>query len=121
MSQKRQKHTDQEWISLIRECMASNQPVRSWCEQHNMTTKAFYYHTRRLRQKGYPVPQRGVHPAPREKQEVVCLDIPGGRHTGRPLEEAALHIRLREIHIELMNHAGQEVLTNLFHALTESC
>ena len=52
---------------------------------------------------------------------VVCLDIPGGRHTGRPLEEAALHIRLREIHIELMNHAGQELIQNTLRALQELC
>lgn len=53
----------------------------------------------------------GRPPCTTGKQEVVCLDIHGGRHTGRPLEEAALHIRLREIHIELMNHAGQELET----------
>ena len=30
---------------------------------------------------------------------------------------AVIHVRFQGIHIEVIGHAGQEVLTNLFHAL----
>ena len=75
MAQKRIKRTDQEWFDLIKDCKTSSLKVKIWCEQHGITAKAIDYHTRRLRQKGYTIPQRIPQTFPCEKQEIVCLDI----------------------------------------------
>ncbi len=75
MAQKRIKRTDQEWFDLIKDCKTSSLEVKIWCEQHGITAKAIDYHTRRLRQKGYTIPQKIPQTFPCEKQEIVCLDI----------------------------------------------
>ncbi|WP_300695870.1 hypothetical protein [uncultured Phocaeicola sp.] len=55
-------------------CKTSSLKVKIWCEQHGITAKAIDYHTRRLRRKGYTIPQRIPQTFPCEKQEMVCLD-----------------------------------------------
>ena len=83
MAQKRIKRTDQEWFDLIKDCKTSSLKVKIWCEQHGITAKAIDYHTRRLRQKGYTIPQRIPQTFPCEKQEIVCLDISKSLFTGQ--------------------------------------
>lgn len=129
MAQKRIKHTDQEWFDLITECRTSKLKVKVWCEQHGITAKALYYHTRQLRQKGYPIPQKPTTDLHREKQEVVCLGVPeglfpDGSGTPAPLTDegrAAICLSFRGIHMEVTNHAGKEVISNLLKALLGSC
>ena len=96
MAQKRIKRTDQEWFDLIKDCKTSSLKVKIWCEQHGITAKAIDYHTRRLRQKGYTIPQRIPQTFPCEKQEIVCLDISKSLFTGQeeitssdPIDRAA--------------------------------
>ncbi len=74
MTQHHIKRTGQEWLDLIRNCYGSGLKVRTWCAQHDITVKAFYYHTRQLRQKGYAFPQRNA-PITLEKQEVVFIGV----------------------------------------------
>lgn len=128
MAQKRIKRTDQEWFGLINDCRTSGLKVKTWCEQHNITAKALYYHIRQLRQKGYAIPQRAMVSISQEKQEVVCLDISDGISADVPVhpamdaaDPAAIRISFHGIHIEVSNHAGQETITNTFHALQVLC
>lgn len=129
MAQKRIKHTDQEWFDLITECRRSQRNVKVWCEQHGITAKALYYHIRQLRQKGYPIPQKPATDLCREKQEVVCLNVPqglfpDGATTSSPLtdkDRAAICLNFHGIHMEVTNHAGKEVISNLFQVLLGSC
>ena len=46
---KHAKRTDEEWISLIRECRTSGLSNKCWCEEHPIHISSFYYHIRRLR------------------------------------------------------------------------
>lgn len=129
MAQKRIIRTDQEWFDLIKECRTSELKVKVWCEQHGITPKALYYHTRQLRQKGYSIPQKAAADIQLEKQEVVCLGIPDSSFLDRPFQPdhrmdegmAAIRVGFRGIQMEVTNHAGQEVITNLFHALLGLC
>lgn len=128
MAQKRIKRTDQEWFDLINDCRTCGLKVKVWCEQHNVTAKALYYHIRQLRQKGYEIPQRTMGSIPQEKQEVVCLAIPDGISAdvpGHPIMDAvgpaAIRIGFHGIRIEVSNHAGQDTITNTFRALQILC
>lgn len=78
MIQHRIKRTDQKWFDLINDCQTSGLKVKTWCEQHDITAKALYYHTRQLRQKGYALSKRIAGSSSPEKQEVVCLDVSNG-------------------------------------------
>lgn len=129
MAQKRIKHTDQEWFDLITECRTSKLKVKVWCEQHGITAKALYYHTRQLRQKGYPIPPKSAADQHLDKQEVVCLSVPedlsyGNSRKPSPITDegrAAVRLSFHGIHMEVMNHAGKEIISNLFQTLLESC
>lgn len=39
----------EQWAQVIKDCQASNQTVTSWCEEHNVGIKAYYYWLRKLR------------------------------------------------------------------------
>ena len=131
MARKRVKHTDQEWLDLILDCKQSSVTNRIWCEQHSMTIKTLAYHTQRLRQLGYEIPNKIPVSVPHEKQkqEVVCLQVSDGlsSHRGmlsRPPGEfspAAARIDFHGILIDLSNHASPEAVSNIFHALLSLC
>ena len=131
MARKRIKHTDQEWLDLILDCKKSSATNQTWCEQHSITIKALAYHTRRLRQLGYEIPNKTPVSVPREKQkqEVVCLQIPDGWSPLRGMSSlppgesspAAARIDFHGILIDLSNHASQEAVSNIFHALLSLC
>ena len=40
----------QEWNRQIEEQRASNLSVQEWCQQHNINSKTYYYHLRRVRE-----------------------------------------------------------------------
>ena len=126
MAQKRIKRTDQEWFDLIKDCKTSSLKVKIWCEQHGITAKAIDYHTRRLRRKGYTIPQRIPQTIPYEKQEVVCLDISKSLFAGQeetasqnpwPSNAAALWLDFQGTPIGISNHAAKETIENTLLAL----
>lgn len=130
MAQKRIKRTDQEWLDLIKDCKTSSLKVKIWCEQHGITAKAIDYHTRRLRQKGYTIPQRIPQTSPCAKQEVVCLDIPQSLFPGQEeipssnpwtANGAVLWFDFQGTQIEISNHAAQETIENTLLALRSLC
>ena len=128
MAQHRIKRTDQEWFDLITDCQTSGLKVTTWCEQHSITTKALYYHTRQLRQKGYTISKKTAVSSHLEKQEVVCLGVSDEvsasvrSHSVMDTNHtSAVCIDFHGIHIGVSNHAAQETIRNTFRALQELC
>lgn len=127
MAQKRIKRTDQEWFELIRDCKTSSLKVKIWCEQHGITAKALDYHSRRLRQKGYMIPQRNVKTVPCETRDIVCLDIPQNIQADqmssapRTANVTVLQLDFQGVHMEISNGAAQETITNTLLALQSLC
>ncbi len=130
MNQNHMKLTDQEWFDLIRDCRSSGLTVRDWCSRHDLTVKAFYYHTHQLRKKGYAVPDKTMSSAPSEKHEIVCLNIADNVSAGwtvprgpatEAVSGAALSIDFHGIMVGISNHAAQDTITNTFRALRSLC
>lgn len=124
----RLKRTDQEWFDLIQDCRTSGLKINSWCEQHSITLKALYYHTRWLQQKGYSIPGR-VIAAPKQRQDTIELDIPGNRSMGSGREPAlaletsiaVVRIDFHGVLLEIFNHAAPDIIINTVHALLKQC
>lgn len=94
MTQHRIKRTDQEWFDLINDCQTSGLKVKTWCEHHDFTAKALYYHMRQFRKKGFALAKRIAGSSSPEKQEVVCLDVSNGISAGalsHPMIDAIIH------------------------------
>ena len=124
MARKRITHTDQEWLDLILDCKQSSMTNQTWCEQHSTTIKTLAYHTQRLRRLGYEIPNKAtVSPRGKQKQEVVCLQISDelSSLSHGEFSPAAARIDFHGIRIDLSNHASQEAVSNIFHALLSLC
>lgn len=126
MAQKRCNFTDQEWLSLIQDCRTSGLTVNTWCEQHGITHKAFYYHIRKLRQKGFSIPQKTSTTPQAEKQEVFCLDLSEERssdssHPSAFHNATALRMDFNGVRIEITNQATQDTISNTLLALQGLC
>lgn len=85
---------------------------------------------RRLREKGYSIPQRSEVAVPMETQEVVCLPVKGGTLADRIIQEqhingitnpAAIRIDWHGVTIEISNDAALDTITNTFLALPNLC
>ena len=129
MTQHHIKRTDREWLDLIHDCYGSGLTIRTWCAQHDITVKSFYYHTRQLRQKGYAFPQRASL-ITQKKQEVVCIGISDDTVSGISMhnhsstgasDTPAACVNFCGIHIEISNHAAQDAVINIFRALQQLC
>lgn len=44
------KLSKDDWRTAIAECRNSGMPIRSWCIEHKLSHKAFYYWERKLRE-----------------------------------------------------------------------
>lgn len=40
----------EQWTSIIKECLASGMPKTTWCREHGISDKAFFYWQRILRE-----------------------------------------------------------------------
>ena len=43
----------EQWTSIIKECLASGMPKTTWCREHGISDKAFFYWQRILREEAY--------------------------------------------------------------------
>ena len=137
MRQKYRRYTDQEWFSVIKEYKASDLTTDAWCSEHEITTSMLDYHTRKLRRKGFVIPQKKKTKALSNHQEVFCLDllrdeaqneeprndVQSSEKEDSPVNPAdtALRIDYHGIFIEVTNNAVQDTITNTFLALQKLC
>lgn len=137
MRQKYRRYTDQEWFSVIKEYKASDLTTDAWCSEHEITTSMLDYHTRKLRRKGFVIPQKTKAKALPDHQEVFCLDLlrDEAQNEGRnndvqssekgasPVNpvDTAVRIDYHGILVEVTNNAAQDIITNTFLALQKLC
>lgn len=43
----------EQWTSIIKECLASGMPKTTWCREHDISDKSFFYWQRILREEAY--------------------------------------------------------------------
>ena len=43
----------EQWTSIIKECLASGMPKTTWCREHGISDKSFFYWQRILREEAY--------------------------------------------------------------------
>ena len=43
----------EQWTSIIKECPASGMPKTTWCREHGISDKSFFYWQRILREEAY--------------------------------------------------------------------
>lgn len=121
------KHmSDEYWRDLILAARTSGLTDAMWCEKHGVVKSSFYNHIRKLRNKGYEIPEAtGVTCAP-VKQEVVPITLveeeplpatPSYETNPNP----ALCLYLNGTKIEISNHADATLIRSTLLVVNSLC
>lgn len=109
----------EQWAGIIRECQASNQTVVSWCAEHDVGLKSYYYWLRKLRmaeiQKTEPTVLAEV------KNEVPAVFKKLEVQSSVPNTQAAVIIRLNGATIEVNEGTSQQTIQAVLLALQSVC
>ena len=103
-----------QWTKIIQTCQASEMTIASWCAQHNINIKSYYYWLRKLRtlsceNKTLPV-------APNEQPIIVPLSLKPSN-----IATAAITIHLPAASIDIHQGASREIIETVLAALRTSC
>lgn len=110
-----------EWAGLIAECQASTKTVTSWCEEHGINKKTYYYWLRKVR-------LRAMESMP--ECNTGSLVVKGNEKPGfKPLEicgpasaaETAVTLHLPNATLEVARGADRETIEAVLQALKTVC
>lgn len=106
-----------QWASIIKECQNSGQTIVSWCEEHQVSIKSYYYWLRKLRLRELEsteltVPQASKKPVTFKKLAVTA---------SLPNVQAAVIIRLPNATLEINEGASQQTIQAVLLALQSVC
>lgn len=106
-----------QWIQIIRECRSSGQTVLSWCNDHDINPKSYYYWLKRVRTaacEALPSLVTGSN------NTIVAVDIPADKtEIESPSKEETSDIVLHfgTVTLELRNNASPTLIENTLRAL----
>lgn len=110
-SELRLKH----WTGLIAECQASDQTVKAWCKQHDISDKTYYYWLRKVRKQ--TMEQAGISAAKEEPVTFKPLKI---NPVSTGIRTAAI-VHLPGATIEICEGASQQTVETVLLALKTIC
>lgn len=109
-----------QWMDIIRECRSSGQPVRSWCIEHDVNEKRYYYWLRKIRTAAcntLPDNLEGSHVIVPLKVEVLKQEP----EIATSSQVSAIVIRLNSAIVEIQNGATSSVIENTLRAIKNLC
>ena len=115
----------EQWTNIIKECLASGMPKTTWCREHGISDKSFFYWQRILREEAYLTTlENTLVPAVKESSTPTTTDFIEIKMTdqasssARPFKPDVI-IRRGSVSIEISNTATEELLNKvggLLHA-----
>ena len=109
-----------QWMEIIRECRSSGQPVRSWCNEHDVNEKRYYYWLRKIRTAACNTLPDNLGGS----QVIVPLKLEGLKQEPEAtvsIQGAAIVIRLNSAVVEIQNGATGSVIENTLQAIKNLC
>lgn len=104
------------WTEIIRECRSSGQTISSWCADHDINPKTYYYWLKRVRTAACEaLPSLGSPNNP-----IVPVNIPLPTARTHSIDQEVLSdiiIRFGDITLEIRNHASTTLIENTLRAL----
>lgn len=66
----------EQWTNIIKECLASGMPKTTWCREHGISDKSFFYWQRILREEAYLITlENTLTPAIKENPTPTITDF----------------------------------------------
>lgn len=122
-----------EQLELIRECRQSGLTDADWCRQNGIAVSTFYTWVSRCRKAAagqIPAPNYGHSLEPREKQDVVPLDIIPGpfpeQHPASPARKTysdrsyVMEVTMRDLTIRISHDADPVLLAHMLRSIREA-
>ena len=115
----------EQWTSIIKECPASGMPKTTWCREHGISDKSFFYWQRILREEAYLTTlESTLTPAVKENSALTTTDFIEIKMTDQANSATSpfkpdVVIRRGAVSIEISNTATEELLNKvggLLHA-----
>ena len=132
-NKRRPRHSDQEWVDIIKECRNSGMSDKSWCELHQIHPSKFYYHIRKLHSQACELPEVSYNLRKQPKQEVVQIQLnsvlPESKSDSSTVSSAtndstirpALRLNIGGCNVEIFNTADSETIYNTLATLQRLC
>ena len=105
------------WMEIIRECRSSGQTITTWCTEHNVNSKSYYYWLKRVREAACE-----ALPALHTDQSTIVpidLSVPNTRnhHVDTVSNSSDIVIHMGTVTLEIRNHASPTLIEHTLRAL----
>jgi hypothetical protein len=108
-----------EWAQMISQCRNSGKTVSTWCREHDINIKTYYYRLRRLCE-AIPEPTRPDSlPLPSSEAGPLFAEVAPTEQTKRG--SAAINIRMGNTEVEIRNGADAVTIEAALRALSRIC
>lgn len=119
-----QEYRMNQWIKIIREHRESGQTVTSWCREHDIDPKKYYYWLKKIRAaacEALPsINNKEVSIIPLEIHETSLSTPTYTNNAAKGTADADIVIRLGSAVLEIHNNASQSLIENTIRALNNA-
>lgn len=105
-----------QWTEIIRECRNSSQSVRSWCIEHDVDEKRYYYWLRKIREQACKSME---HPVLINENKCEFAQIQPAVSFQQVVPIIKLHID--KITVEISDGMSQETISYVLNGIKDIC
>lgn len=116
-----QEYRMNQWMGIVRECRESGQTVISWCKEHEIDTRKYYYWLQKIRVaacKVLPPINKEGSIVPLETHDSSLSTMVKGTHVYKETSVPDIVIRLGPAVLEIHNNATASLIENAIKALS---
>lgn len=109
-----------QWIGIISQCRDSGQTVASWCREHDINTKSYYYWLRKVRAaacNALPAIKTEGNLVPLEINETSPSSPADSTHISSESFHADIVFRMGAVVLEIHNSASTSLIESMIKAL----
>jgi putative transposase len=109
-----------QWIGIISQCRDSGQTVASWCREHDINSKSYYYWLRKIRTavcNTLPTIKTEEHIVPLEINEISPSSPADSTHIPSETFQADIVLRVGAAVLEVHNSASASLIESMIKAL----
>lgn len=105
------------WTEIVRDCLSSGQTVSSWCAEHDINPKSYYYWLRRIRKAACEALPPSC--SPNNPIVPVTISVPTTDTESAAAQELSSDILIRfgTATLEIRNSASASLIENTLRAL----
>ena len=105
------------WTEIIRECRSSGQTITTWCTEHHVSSKSYYYWLKRVREAAC----EALPPLQSDQSKIVPLDLSVPKIRNNQFDTAStasdIVVHIGGVTLEIRNHASPTLIEHTLRAL----